>query len=76
MIDVTQALRRETVEAEKDTNGDNVPVEIRRKSEESQATTAFTHGKAATFDRSRAEAPPAIPEARRAQVEAYFIRHP
>jgi hypothetical protein len=76
MIDVTQALRRETVEAAKDTNGDNVPVELRRKSEESQATVAFTHGKSATFDRSHAEAPPAIPEVRRAQVEAYFIRHP
>jgi hypothetical protein len=74
MLGVEQALRRETVEADKDAAGDNVTTETRRKSEQGQAAVNFTHAASGTFDRSHAAAPPPVPEARRAQVQAYFIR--
>jgi hypothetical protein len=73
-LELEQALRRETVEASKDVAGENVTTEVRRKTEQGQASTAFTHGASGTFDRSHAAAPPIVPETRRAQVQSYFIR--
>jgi hypothetical protein len=69
-----QALRRETVEASADTAGANVLSEVRRKTEHGQATVAFTHSGSGPSDRSRASAPPAVPEGRRASVQTYFTR--
>src|SRR5205823_1000785 len=76
LLDVEQALRRETVEANKDASGDNVTAEVRRKTEQSHATAGFTRAAAGAFDHSRVAAPPPVPEASRAKVQAYFIRQP
>ena len=50
----------------------NAPV--RRKTEEGQATAAFTNSAAGKSDRSRASAPPDVPESRRIDVQRYFTR--
>jgi hypothetical protein len=71
---IEQALKRELVEAASDQLGDNVTTEIRRKTEQGRATASFTHAAAATFDRGHASAAPPVPDARRAQVQTYFIR--
>jgi hypothetical protein len=76
MADLAAALRKETLEAHADAEGENIPTEIRRKTERATATVAYTSTAPATFDRSRATAPPAVPESRRAAVKTYFIRHP
>jgi hypothetical protein len=68
------ALKQEIVEASQDAPGGNVESEIRRKTEHANATVTFTSSAAGTFDRSRAAAPPPVPEARRADVQTYFIR--
>ena len=72
--DIAQALRRETVEANSDTAGENVTTETRRKTEQGRADARYTHAAAASFDRARGAAPPPVPEPRRAQVQSYFIR--
>jgi hypothetical protein len=72
--ELAQALRRETVEASKDTTGENVTTELRRKTEQGHASASYTHAAAGSFDRARAAAPPPVPELRRAQVQSYFIR--
>jgi hypothetical protein len=74
MADLEAALRRETIEASADNAGDNVQTEARRKTEHGQATVTYAHSAAGTFDRSRAVAPPPVPERRRAAVQTYFIR--
>ena len=71
---IEQALKRELIEAASDQLGDNVTTEIHKKTEQGRATASFTHAAAATFDRGHASAPPPVPEARRAQVQTYFIR--
>ena len=76
MPDIERALRSETVEASTDNSGQNVLTEVRRKTEYGQATTTFTQGAAGAFDRSRAAAPPPVPEGRRSAVQTYFIRKP
>ena len=76
MADLAAALRKETLEAHADAEGENIPTEIRRKTERATATVAYASTAPATFDRSRASAPPAVPESRRAAVKRYFIRHP
>jgi hypothetical protein len=76
MPDIERALRSETVEASTDNSGQNVLTEVRRKTEYGQATTSFTQGAAGAFDRSRAVAPPPVPEGRRSAVQTYFIRKP
>jgi hypothetical protein len=68
------ALTQEIVEASQDAPGGNVESEIRRKTEHANATVTFTNSASGTFDRSRAAAPPPVPEARRADVQTYFIR--
>jgi len=50
------------------------PEIARRKTEHGSAATAFTGGTAARSDGSRAVAPPAVPETRRAGVQTYFTR--
>jgi hypothetical protein len=74
MPDFEQALRRETVDASADTPGANVLSEVRRKTEHGQATVAFSHSASGPSDASRAAAPPAVPEGRRASVQTYFTR--
>jgi hypothetical protein len=64
------------VEAAQDNAGDNIDTEIRRKSEEGSSQIAFTQGAAGQFDKSRAAAPPPVPEARRSGVQSYFVRKP
>jgi hypothetical protein len=72
--DLSRALRQEIVEASTDNPGDNVNAPVRRKTEQGQATTAFTHSAAGKSDRSRAAAPPDVPESRRIDVQRYFTR--
>jgi hypothetical protein len=74
MPGIEQALRRETIEASMDTAGENVLSETRRQTERGQATVPFTHSASATLTPSAAEAAPAVPEDRRAAVQAYFTR--
>jgi hypothetical protein len=76
MPEIDQALRQELIEANRDRAGANVDAEIRRQTEQGQATVAFTHGAAGKSDKSRAAAPPPVPETRRADVQRYFIRKP
>lgn len=68
------AFSHETVEASQDNQGDNVETEVRRKTEQGTSSVGFTHGAAGQFDKSRAAAPPPVPEARRSGVQTYFIR--
>lgn len=74
MADLEAVLRREIIEASTDNPGENVQTEARRKTEHGEATVTYAHSAAGTFDRSRAVAPPAVPEGRRAAVQSYFIR--
>jgi hypothetical protein len=71
---IEAVLRQETIEANADTQGPNVAAEVRRKTEEGQATATFTHRAAGPSDRSRAAAPPPVPEGRRSDLQRYFIR--
>jgi hypothetical protein len=71
---IEAALRQETIEASADTKGPNVEAQVRRKTEQGQATSTFTHGAAGQSDRSRAAAPPPVPEQRRSEIQRYFIR--
>ena len=70
------AFSQEMVEASQDTPGDNVDTEIRRKTEQGSAKISFTQAATAQFDKSRAAAPPPVPEARRSGVQNYFVRKP
>jgi len=71
-----QALRKELIEASADMQGQNVKKEedIRRKTEQGKSTLGFSRVAPGAFERSRADAPPAVPEARRPLVQRYFIR--
>ncbi len=75
-LSIAQALRQELVEASADAQGKNVEKEdIRRKTEQGDATVGFTRAAPpSTVDRSRAQAPPIVPDARRALLYNYFIR--
>jgi hypothetical protein len=69
------ALRKETIEADKDSLGTNVLSELRRKSEQSHSTLAFTRvAPLAAYDKSHATAPPPPPDALRPLLRQYFIR--
>jgi hypothetical protein len=68
------AFSHETVEASQDNPGDNVETDVRRKTEQGTSAVAFTRGAAGQFDKSRASAPPPVPEARRSSVQTYFVR--
>jgi hypothetical protein len=73
---IAKALRKELVEAAQDTTGENVDKEdIRRKTEQGKSTMGFTRvAPQAAVERSRADAPPEVPEARRDLLQRYFIR--
>ena len=73
---IAKALRKELVEAAQDNTGENVDKEdIRRKTEQGKSAMGFTRvSPQATVERSRADAPPAVPEARRDLLQRYFIR--
>ena len=73
---IAQALKKETVEANTDALGTNVPKEdIRRKTEAGRSGMGYAKvAPMATFDTTRAVAPPAVPESRRPLVQSYFIR--
>jgi hypothetical protein len=74
LVDLGAALKKETIDASADLQGDNIPTEERRKTEHADATSAFTHAAAAPAERGSSTAPPAVPESRRAAVKSYFIR--
>jgi len=74
MAAIADALRRETVEANANTEGADALTDLRRKSERGQATVAFTGSGARTFETGRVSGRPAVPEARRAAVQSYFVR--
>ena len=71
---LAEAFSHETVEASQDNPGDNVETEARRETEQGTSAIAFTRGAAGQFDKSRASAPPPVPEARRSGVQTYFVR--
>ena len=73
---IEAALTKETVEASQDTAGKNIETEIRRETERGSATVGFTGSASGSFDRTRAAAPPPVPEARRPGVQTYFVRKP
>lgn len=73
---IEQVLRQELIEANKDQTGANVDSEVRRKTEQGHANVTFTRGSSGKSDRSRAEAPAPVPEARRTNVQRYFTRKP
>jgi hypothetical protein len=69
------ALRKETIQADSDSEGANVLAEIRRKSEQSHSSLAFSHvAPLAAYDKSHAAAPPATPDAMKPLVKQYFVR--
>ena len=75
--DIAKALRKETVEANQDTQGQNVIAEIHRKTEQSKATVGFTHAAGpSSFERSHTAAPPPVPDARRGLVQRFFTHIP
>ena len=74
MPGIEQALKRETIEASTDTQGENVLSETRRQTERGQATVGFSHSAAVRSAPSAAEAAPPVPEGRRAAVQSYFTR--
>jgi len=76
MPEIATALRREVVEAHEDDVSGDVHSDDRRKTEHGSAATTFTGGTAARSESSRAVAPPAVPETRRAGVQTYFTRKP
>lgn len=68
-------LKRETIEANEDSQGENILTEARRKSEQSRSKMGFSHvAPLATYDKSRAVAPPAPPDALLPLIRQYFIR--
>ena len=73
---MSEALRQELIEANKDTAGTNVHTEIRRKTEQGEATVSFTHGTATRGDRARSAAPDRVPEGRQSDIRRYFTRNP
>ncbi len=69
------ALKKETVQADADSQGANVLSELRRKSEKARSTIAFTRvAPLTTYDKSHATAPPPPPDSLRSLVKQYFIR--
>ena len=69
-----RALRRETVEANQNSEGSEALTDLRRKSERGQAAVTFTGRGARTFDQAPVSGPPVVPEARRAAIQSYFVR--
>jgi hypothetical protein len=76
MAGIEAALKEELVEASADNAGANVETEIRRKTEHGNAAVGFTRSAPGAFDRARVATPPPVPEARRSDVQSYFVRPP
>ena len=74
MPDLGAALRKETIEAAQENEGEKNVFGERRQTEHSTATAAYAHTAPAAAGRGRSAAPPAVPEARRAALRSYFIR--
>jgi hypothetical protein len=74
MADLGAALRKETVDASADLQGENIQTEQRRKTEHADAATAYSRAAAQPAERGSSTAPPPVPESRRAAVKSYFIR--
>lgn len=69
------ALKKETVQADMDSQGSNVLTELRRKSEQSHSKMQFSRvAPLATYDKTHAAAPPIPPDTLRSLVRQYFIR--
>lgn len=69
------AMKKETIQADTDTQGANVLADLRRKSEQSRSAMAFSRvAPLATYDKSHATAPPPPPDSLRSLVKQYFIR--
>ena len=69
------ALRKETIQADADSQGSNVLSELRRKSEQSHSAVAFSRvPPLAAYDKSHASPPPSPSDALRPLVKQYFIR--
>jgi hypothetical protein len=73
---IAAVLRQELVEASMDAVGENVEADdVRKQTEQGRATVGFTRVAPPTaVDRSRAQAPPVVPDARRLLLYTYFIR--
>jgi hypothetical protein len=74
-LDLTGALRKETIEADTDSQGSNVLAEMRKKSEQQHSTLGFSRvAPLAAYDKSHAVAPPRPNDSVRPLVKLYFIR--
>jgi len=67
-------MRRTPPQSKNDNPGENIPTEIKRKTEHGDAAVAYTHVQPGAAERGRSTAPPAVPENRRAAVRSYFTR--
>jgi hypothetical protein len=74
MPDLAAALRRETVEAKNDNQGENIFTGVKRRTEQGDASVAYTHVQPGAAERGRSTAPPAVPDNRKASVRSYFTR--
>lgn len=74
-LDLKGALRKETIEADEDTQGSNVLAELRKKSEQQHSTLGFSRvAPLAAYDKSHAAPPPPPSDAVRPLLKQYFIR--
>ena len=75
---LAQALRKELVEAASDRSATTRAAkdDIRHKTEQSRSAMGFSKVAPTSFDRSHAEAPPIVPEARKPLLQTYFVRRP
>ena len=74
MADLGAALRKETVEAAQENEGEKTVTGERRQTERGSATATYSHTAPADATRGRSAAPPTVPEARRQALRSYFIR--
>jgi hypothetical protein len=74
-LDLKGAMRKETIEADSDTQGTNVLAELRKKSEQQHSTLGFSRvAPLAAYDKSHAAPPPPPSDAVRPLLKQYFIR--
>jgi hypothetical protein len=74
MVDLGAALRKETVEAAQENEGEKTVTGERRQTERGSATATYSHTAPGDAARGRSAAPPTVPEARRQALRSYFIR--
>jgi hypothetical protein len=74
-LDLKAQLRKETIEADEDTEGSNVLAEMRKKSEQQDSALGFSRiAPLAAYDKSHAAPPPPPSAAVRPLLKNYFIR--